>query len=201
MLLIRWLLRLSDGIVRVERLMLILLVAALVLLVLLNVGARFGGLTLAWADELAVLSMVWAGFVGASLMLRARMDPAVRLLHAVVGPALEKALRVTVSGMAVGFGAVLIWMNWIWFDPAGMAAAGFDIGTFEGTTFNFLYSNTTNVLLWPYFWFYLIVPWFALTITVHALTNLVEDVGFISQRALAAELVPPSDDVPAGGAK
>ena len=197
--LVRLLRRLSDALVRVECFLLMLLIAALVLLVLLNVGFRLFGVTLAWADELAVLAMAWSGFVGASLMLRARMDPAVRLLHEAVGPAAMRALRIAVSALSAGFGLLLIWMTWRWFDPVGMYAAGFDIATFQAETFNFLYSNQTPVLVWPFFWFYLIVPWFALTLTVHALTNLAEDAGLVPARRLADELAPPGDTIAAEG--
>jgi TRAP-type C4-dicarboxylate transport system permease small subunit len=191
--LVRLLRRFSDALVRVERLLLMLLVATVVSLVLLNVGFRLFRITLAWADELAVLAMAWSGFVGASLMLRARMDPAVRLLHEVVGRAAERALRIAVLTLAAGFGLLLIWMTWRWFDPIGMYAAGFDIATFQGATFNFMYSNRTPVLVWPFFWFYLIVPWFALTLTVHALTNLAEEAGLVPARSLAEELAPPGE--------
>ena len=197
--LVRLLRRLSDALVRIERVVLMLLVAAMVTLVLLNVGFRLFRITLAWADELAVLAMVWSGFVGASLMLRARIDPAVRLLHEAVGPGMARALRSLVSALAAGFGMLLIWMTWRWFDPVGMYQAGFDIATFEGTTFNFLYSGKTPVLVWPFFWFYLIMPWFALTLTVHALANLAEDAGMIPARALAAELSPPGETPVEGG--
>ncbi|EDM72344.1 ABC transporte, permease protein, putative [Roseobacter sp. AzwK-3b] len=194
--LIRLLRALSDGIVRIERILLMLLVFAVVSLVLLNVGFRLFEITLAWADELAVLAMAWSGFVGASLMLRARIDPAVRLLHEAVGPLGVRALRVSVSVLASVFGIILIWLNWIWFNPPGLIAAGFDISTFEATTFNFIYSGKTPVLVWPVFWFYLVMPWFALTLSVHALTNLAEDLGLIPQRNLARELDPSEDDVP-----
>jgi TRAP-type C4-dicarboxylate transport system permease small subunit len=192
--LLRLLRALSDGIVRIERVLLILLVLGMVSLVLLNVGFRLFGVTLAWADELAVLAMAWSGFVGASLMLRARLDPAVRLLHEAVGPGAARGLRLAVSTLAAGFGLALIWMNWIWFNPPGLIAAGFDIRAFEAATFNFLYSTRTPVLVWPSFWFYLIMPWFALTLTVHALTNLAEDAGLIPARALARELMPPEPE-------
>jgi TRAP-type C4-dicarboxylate transport system permease small subunit len=58
--------------------------------------------------------MTLAAFVGASLMLRARTDPAVLLLHEVAGPALVRLLRVLVSALAAGFGMLL----------AGCAGAG-----------------------------------------------------------------------------
>ncbi len=189
---------LSDGVVRIERALLAALILALVGFVLLNVCFRLFGVTLAWADELAVMAMVWSGFVGASLMFRARIDPAVRLLHEAVGASGARALRLAVSALAAVFGIALIWMNWRWFDPVGLWSAGFDVTAFEAATFNFLYSGRTPVLVWPAFWFYLVMPWFALTLTVHALTNLAEDAGLIPARALARELNPQDPAAEAG---
>lgn len=199
MALLRLLSALSDGIVRIERAVLIGLVMAVALLVLCNAVARLFGVTLAWADELAVLAMAWSGFFGASLMLRARIDPAVRLLHEVLGPGMVRVLRAAISAIAALFGALLLWMCWGWFNLPGLAAAGFDVAAFEAATFNFLYSTLTPVLVWPFFWFYLVVPWFALAITVHALTNLAEDLGALPQRALAQELGMAGETAPRSG--
>jgi TRAP-type C4-dicarboxylate transport system permease small subunit len=190
MLPFRLLRALSDGLVRVERAALMLLIAAIAAFVLVNVAFRLFRVTLAWADELAVLSMALAGFVGASLMLRARIDPAVKLLQDAVDGAALRALRVAVSLIASAFGLILLWLCWRWFDPAGLAAAGWDVDEFQARTFNFIYTDVTPVLRWPSFWFYLIMPWFAFTVSVHALTNLAEDVGLIDRRALAQEFQP-----------
>jgi TRAP-type C4-dicarboxylate transport system permease small subunit len=171
--------RVSDALVRVERLALMALVLGIAGFVLTNVTFRAFRVTLAWADELAILSMTLAAFVGASLMLRARSDPAVLLLHEVVGPGARRVLRVMVSVLAAGFGVLLFWMCWRWFDLPGLAAAGFDTREFEAATFNFIYSEVTPVMRLSAHWFYLIMPWFAVTLTVHALTNLAEDLGLI----------------------
>ncbi|MCC5988984.1 MAG: TRAP transporter small permease [Pararhodobacter sp.] len=188
--LIRLLRALSDAVLRLERLALMALVAALAGLVLVNVGFRAFGRTLAWADELAVLCMTLAAFVGASLMLRARIDPAVRILHEVSGPALVRALRIAVSVLSALFGLALIWLCWRWFDLPGLVAAGFDIDAYEMARFNFLYTEVTPVMGLPSFWFYLVMPWFALSLSLHALTNLAEDAGLIAPRALAHEFRP-----------
>ena len=183
MLPFRLLRALSDGLVRLERVILMLLVAAIAFFVVINVGFRLFGVTLAWADELAVLSMALVGFVGASLMLRARIDPAVKLLHeALRGPAV-RVLRMIVSALSAAFGMALIWLCWRWFNPLGLAAAGGDVGSVQMATFNFIYTDVTPVLQWRFFWFYLVMPWFAFTITVHALTNLSEDLGLIEARS------------------
>ncbi len=171
----------SDAAAWIDRLFLIVLIAAMVLLVLMNVGTRFFGFTISWADELAVYFMILAGFVGASLMLRLRTDPAVTLLHEFLPPHIVRGLRGTVAAIALVFGIVLVWLCWRWFNLPGLYAADFDIRRFEGSTFNFIYTEMTPVMGLPAMIFFLIVPWFALTISVHALTNLLEEAGFIER--------------------
>ena len=179
---------LSDRLVRVERTVLMLLVAGVAAFVLLNVGFRMFRVTLAWADEAAVLCMVLTAFVGASLMLRMRIDPAVRLVHQLVSPGVVRGLRALVSTVAAGFGLALGWLCWRWFDPLGLWSAGFDVDTFEMATFNFIYTETTPVMRLSFWWFFLVMPWFALTLTVHALANLAEDLGLVVPRHTASDL-------------
>lgn len=173
----------SDFVARIDRTLMMFLVAAMVLLVLINVGTRFFGVTLSWADELAVYFMILTGFVGASLMLRLRTDPAVTLLHEFLPPRPVRFLRVAVSAIALVFGATLVWMCWNWFNLPALIAADFDIRRFEGRTFNFIYTEMTPVMGLPAIIFFLIVPWFALTLSIHALTNLLEDTGFLDREA------------------
>lgn len=179
----------------IDRLLLMALIAAITLLVLANVGARSMGFTIAWADELAVYGMIMAGFVGASLMLRLRTAPSVTLLHEVLPERAVRILRVLIALVAIVFAGLLLWMCWLWFDPAGLAAAGFDIRRFEGATFNFIYTETTPVMGLPAAWFFAVMPWFALTVLVHAMTNLAEDAGMI-----APPPEPPVADVNGEGA-
>ncbi|SDF24518.1 TRAP transporter small permease [Limimaricola pyoseonensis] len=177
----RILYRISAGLAWVERLMLRCLMLVIATFVLLNVLLRLFGITIAWADELAVYCMIMSGFVGASLMLRARIDPAVLLVHEVVPAPVARGLRMLVSALSAGFGITLFALCWRWFDPAALMQAGFDVPTFEVETFNFIYTDTTPVMAMPAYWFYLIMPWFALTLSVHALANLAEDAGLVAR--------------------
>jgi len=183
---VRLLTGLSAWLTRIERLALMLLVAGIALFVLLNVVFRYFGVTLAWADEMAVLCMTLAAFVGAALMLRARTDPAVLILHEMGRPALVRVLRMMVSALAAVFGLALAWMCWRWFNLPGLFAAGFDVGEFEMTTFNFLYTERTPVMGLPSWRLFLIMPWFAVSVTVHALANLAEDLGLARRGDRAA---------------
>jgi TRAP-type C4-dicarboxylate transport system permease small subunit len=186
MALIRLIVGLSALLTRIERVGLMLLVAGIAVFVLLNVVFRYFGVTLAWADELAVLCMTLVAFVGAALMLRARTDPAVLILHEKGHPALVRVLRLMISVLAAVFGVALAWMCWRWFNLPGLIAAGFDVGEFEMTTFNFLYTERTPVMGLPSWRLFLIMPWFAVSITVHALANLAEDLGLARQGERAA---------------
>lgn len=180
--------RLSAGLSAVERLILRLLIAVLALSVLMNVLLRMIGITLAWADEVGVYSMVLSGFVGASLMLRARIDPAVLLLHEFLPARAVRLLRMTVSALSALFGVILIYLCLRWFDPIQMISVGFDVNAFQAATFNFIYTDRTAITGTPAYLLYLIIPYFALAITIHALTNLCEDLGLIDRPADPAGL-------------
>jgi TRAP-type C4-dicarboxylate transport system permease small subunit len=173
--------RLSAAVSWVERTLLMLLMAAIAVFVLMNVLLRGLGITIAWADEMAVYSMILSGFIGASLMLRGRIDPAVLLLHEVSRARVIRVLRLVISVVCVAFGTVLLYTTWLWFDPLGLARAGFDVADFEMSTFNFVYTDVTPIMGLPTWWFYLVMPWFGLTVTIHALANLLEDLGLVAR--------------------
>lgn len=178
----------SKLVATVERFILQLLIASIAIFVLTNVLFRMVGITIAWADELAVYTMVMSGFVGASLMLRARIDPAVLLLHELLPAKGAHVLRVLVSVVAVCFGMIMCYLSLLWFNPIELARSGFDPRVFEGATFNFIYTDKTPVMNVPTFFFYLVIPFFAVAITIHALANLMEDFGFITRPADPAGL-------------
>lgn len=174
---VRWLLALSTQVLRIERHLLTALMTLLVLLILLNVVTRYSGMPIYWIDEAAVYTVVWLTFVGASVMTRLRMDFAVGLLTDQLGPRAAKAAKgVAMSGVLV-FGLAMLAMCWVWMDPIGIARYGFDAKEFAAESFNFLYTERTQTLNWPTWVLQLILPAFSATFTVHALANLLEDLG------------------------
>ncbi|WP_289044092.1 TRAP transporter small permease subunit [uncultured Aliiroseovarius sp.] len=179
----RAIVKVSATVVAVEKLVLGLLVAGIAGFVLANVLLRLAGITLAWADELAIHFMILSGFVGASLMLRARTDPAVFLLHELLPTKAVGVLKVIISFISLAFGITLFYLCWRWFNPLGLLAVNLDVADFEATTFNFIYTDVTPVMGLSSYWFYLIIPWFAITITIHAAANLMEDFGFVERGA------------------
>jgi TRAP-type C4-dicarboxylate transport system permease small subunit len=82
----------------------------------------------------------------------------------------------------LALGLALLAMCWLWMDPAGIVRHGFDAKEFAAESFNFLYTERTQTLDWPTWLVQLILPIFSLTLSVHALANLLEDLGLQPKR-------------------
>ena len=186
---VRWAMALSTAVLRTERAALTVLMGLLVLLILLNVVTRYSGTPIYWVDEAAVFTMVWLTFVGASVMTRLRMDFAVGLVSDQLPPGGAKVLKVIVTLGVLVFALALVWMCWVWMDPRGIAAAGFNAKDYAEASFNFIYTERTQTLEWPTWVLQLILPIFSLTLTVHAFANLLEEL------EASPRLVHPGFDV------
>jgi len=185
---IRRLIDLSSLLLRIERAVIAGLMFLLTALILLNVVTRYSGRPIYWIDESAVYSVVWLTFIGASAMTRMRLDFAVTLLTERLSPRTAQAMKVVATSGVILFALALCPMCWLWLDPVGIARAGFDAREFAGETFNFVYTEQTQTLNWPNWVLYLIMPVFAVSMTIHGLANLMEDCG----------LVPPQELPPFG---
>jgi TRAP-type C4-dicarboxylate transport system permease small subunit len=172
---VRWAIALSSALLRFERGALTALMTLLVLLILLNVVTRYSGIPIYWIDEAAVFTMVWLTFVGASVMTRLRMDFAVGLVSDQLPPRGAKAMKVLATFGVLVFALALVWMCWVWMDPRGIAAAGFNAKDYAEASFNFVYTEHTQTLEWPTWVIQLILPIFSLSLTVHAIANLFEE--------------------------
>ena len=172
---VRWAIALSSALLRFERGALTALMTLLVLLILLNVVTRYSGIPIYWIDEAAVFTMVWLTFVGASVMTRLRMDFAVGLVSDQLPPGGAKAMKVLATFGVLVFALALVWMCWVWMDPRGIAAAGFNAKDYAEASFNFIYTEHTQTLEWPTWVIQLILPIFSLSLTVHAIANLFEE--------------------------
>ena len=186
---VRWAMALSTAVLRTERAALTVLMGLLVLLILLNVVTRYSGTPIYWVDEAAVFTMVWLTFVGASVMTRLRMDFAVGLVSDHLPPGGAKVLKVIATLGVLVFALALVWMCWVWMDPRGIAAAGFNVKDYAEASFNFIYTERTQTLEWPTWVLQLILPIFSLTLTVHAFANLLEEL------EASPRLVHPGFDV------
>jgi TRAP-type C4-dicarboxylate transport system permease small subunit len=185
----------SGFVLRVERLLILALMALLMVLILVNVATRYSGVPIYWIDEAAVYSVVWLTFVGGSAMTRLRMDFAVTLLTDKLGARAARIVKHAAGGGVLVFGLAMLWMCWIWMDPVGIARAGFDAKEFAANSFNFLYTERTQTLNWPTWLLQTILPLFAFTLSLHAAANLIEDLGWQPKRRHAGFLVSDAEAV------
>jgi TRAP-type C4-dicarboxylate transport system permease small subunit len=182
----RLVLDVSGGILRIERALLLFMMALLVALILLNVVTRYAGMPIYWVDEAAVYSVVWLTFIGGSAMTRLRLDFAVTMLTDALGPRAAKAARVAAGCGVLFFGCAMLVMCWLWMDPVGIVRYGFDAKEYAANSFNFLYTERTQTLDWPTWLLQAILPIFSLTFSLHALANLIEDIGLQPRRTNAS---------------
>ena len=176
--------RVSGVLLAFERLALMGLMYLLTALILVNVVTRYSHFPIYWIDKSAVYCVVWLTFVGASAMTRLQLDFAVTMLTERLSARTQKLAKVIATGMVVVFGVSLIATCWLWMDPVGLARAGFDARKFAGETFNFLYTERTQTLNWPTWVVYLTLPIFAVSITIHGIANLLEDLELVPRTAL-----------------
>lgn len=173
---------LSQAVLRSEKILAGLFMAVLLALILINVVTRFARIPIYWIDEASIFSMIWLGFIGASVMARLRIDFAVTLLSDHLSPRWVARLRALATALSLAFALGLIAMCWLWMDPLGIASHGFDAKAYAAETFNFLYTERTQTLEWPTWLVNLILPLFAVTLTIHCAANLLEDLGLAARR-------------------
>ena len=169
-----WLIRASNSLVRLEKLVISGLAAALLLLILLNIVTRAAGAAIFWVDELAIFTMIWMALIGASVMVRLRAGVAVTLVTGLLPSGARRAVARVVDAITLVFAVILLVLCWHWYDPVALAQSGFDFDAFAQATFKFIYSEPTNTIGIRKFWIWLAVPLMALSMTLHAAANLVE---------------------------
>jgi TRAP-type C4-dicarboxylate transport system permease small subunit len=179
---------LSAGLLAVERLAVAGFMFLLTGLILLNVVTRYTGMPLYWVDESAVYSVVFLTFIGASAMTRLRLDFAVTMLTERLSERGMRIAKVMATGIVLLFALTLLWMCVLWLDPVGIARAGFNARDFAGETFNFIYTERTQTLNWPFWMLYSIMPVFAVCMAIHSAANLLEDLGLVPRESHAGFL-------------
>jgi len=170
----RWVSRVSNAILRAEKLAVTGLVGLLVLLILLNIVTRAAGVAIFWVDELAIYTMIWMALIGASAMLRMRLGVAVTLITDLLPRTARRIVARIVDTLLLVFAVTLLVLSWQWYDPVGLVRSGFDLEAFAQATFKFIYSEPTNTLGIDKFWVWLAVPFMAIAMSVHAVANLLE---------------------------
>lgn len=166
--------RISAAWARIELWCAALLAVAVTLLVLLNVVTRTAGHALFWVDELAIYTMAWMAFLGASAALHHRNSVAITLLPDAVSPTAKAVIKKSVDIVVFAFALSLLWFCWRWFMPLELARAGFDVTTFQGQTFNFIYAEPTSTLGVPKYLFWIVMWLFAIGATLHSTMHLLD---------------------------
>ena len=178
----RALIALSEGVLAAEKLLVGALMTLVLLLILLNVATRYSGTPLYWVDEASVYSVVWLTFIGGSALTRLRLDFAVTLISEKLSLKNAARMQAFATFLTLLFSLGLVVMCWNWMDPLGIAAAGFDAREYAAESFNFLYTEHTQTLNWPVWVVSLVVPLFAVTMSIHTAANLVEELGFAPKK-------------------
>lgn len=160
-------------------------VAAIFGLILLNIATRAAGRPLIWVDELAIYLMVATCFVGTSLTVRQRLNFAVTLVIDTLGHAKRRVVDAALTVIGLAYGLFLIVLCWRLFDPAQLARSGFDIAAYTAASLNFLYTDPTQTLGIPKWVVLLVLPLYAIGVSVHCLANLVEDLGWSDRERIA----------------
>lgn len=159
---------------RLEKPAITILAAVLLLLILLNIVTRAAGRALFWVDELAIYTMIWMALIAASAMVRMRVGVSVTLVTDLLPRPVERTVARIVDLMLLVFALALLVLCWIWYDPVALARSDFDFDRFAAETFKFIYSQPTNTIGIGKFWVWLALPLASVTMTIHALANLVE---------------------------
>jgi TRAP-type C4-dicarboxylate transport system permease small subunit len=160
--------RVSAAWARIELGCAALLAVCVTILILINVITRTAGNALYWIDELAIYAMVWMTFLGASSALHHRNAISITILTDAVPEQARRAIVKLVDIIVFAFALAMVWFCWRWFLPLDIASAGFDRMAFQGSTFNFIYSEPTLTLGLPKYLFWLAMWLFALGALLHS---------------------------------
>ncbi len=149
-----------------------LMAVGVTFLILLNIVTRYFGAALFWVDELAIYAMVWMTFLGASVALHHRSAISIAILTDAVPEQVRQMITKLVDIIVFAFALAMLWFCWRWFLPLDIARAGFDRIAFQGSTFNFIYSEPTLTLGLPKYLFWLVMWLFAFGASLHSAMHL-----------------------------
>ncbi len=166
----------SSSISWVECWLAAMLAGVVSILILTNVIARALSSPIYWVDEVAIFSMVWMTFLATTVVIKRRQTLSVTLVHEYVPKTVKKVLRVFSDLMVLLFSLLLLYFCMLWFEPITLFAVGFDISAFQMETFNFIYAETTNTLGLKKYLVWLVMPWVACSLILHASVNLWDSV-------------------------
>jgi TRAP-type C4-dicarboxylate transport system permease small subunit len=109
----------EQGLTRVNRWALILLLAAMAVIVFANVVLRYTtSQSIEWAEEVARYLMIWLTFLGAGPVLRYGGHIAVENLQDSLPPRAATALRALIAVLLFGFFGFMVWYGVLYVERA-----------------------------------------------------------------------------------
>lgn len=157
--------------VSINRVVLIVLMAAMAVLVFANVVGRYAfNHSFVWAEELSRYMMIWVGFLGAGLVLRSGAHIAVEVFQDLLPVRLARWVRGAVVVVLAATFASMAWLGVIYV--------------------RFAWGQETPVLNWNFGLVYLAIPIGAVLMLVHlafVTASYVHDRGFRRDLGLTAE--------------
>jgi TRAP-type C4-dicarboxylate transport system permease small subunit len=175
------LIKISDSILSIERILLMLLVSSILGLMILNVVTRAINISLYWVDETAINLKIMATFIGTNLIFRQRKNFSVSIVLDILPAKYQHSLSMLVQLISLGFAGLLIIVTLKWFDPVTLIASNFDLNVFFKTTYNSIYTEMTSTIGIRRFWFFLIMPWFSCALFIHCLACIAEDLSDVNE--------------------
>ena len=153
-----WLRSLSDGIARIEAVVCGTLIVVFTALILINVTLRYlFSAPLYYAEETAVLIMVWMAFLATSLAVKNRALVAVTLLVEALPARSRRTVRAVADVLVITCLVVLVYAAIWWMASPSM---------------RYERAITLDLPKWPFF---AIVPVTFAAMILHAVQNLLED--------------------------
>lgn len=167
--------RFSTQLAKIELFLAALCALLVTVLIIYNVVTRAMNNSKFWVDEAAIFAMIWMLFLATAVLLKRRQAVAVTAVVDMLPGKWRRVVGVLVDLCVLFFGVLLLYFCWRWYAPMEMFQAGFDKLAFSGETMNFMYQERAVTLPMFKFWVWLIVPYFALSVCVHTLANLLSD--------------------------
>lgn len=157
---------------RIELILSATFLAIIFILLLINVLTRALNVPLYWVDEAAIMAMIWMALFAASASIQKRSSIAVTLIIDLIPTVATKYLIVLVDLIILLFFLTFFYLCWNWFDIINLYKLDWNVSKFSMESFNFLYEEPSMTLGINKFWFWLILPIFSLSSSIHSTINL-----------------------------
>src|SRR5690606_34817451 len=99
--------------------------------------------------------------------------PSVTLINDIVSTRVSEIVSVLGNCMTVVFGAAILAISFMWFDPLGVIAYINDMSSYAIETGNFMYKQKLSTMDFHIVWFWAVWPLSGFTILVHGINRTI----------------------------